>query len=86
VPYKGLLYADPVTGGLIRLALTCVDIPLDSDYTGVEVTLDFRSFDIAGRSVDLPAHSLVHLQMIGGQATNEADYRSYRLASFQHQC
>jgi hypothetical protein len=82
VPYKGLLYADPDTGSLIRLVLTCVDIPHDSEYTGVDLNLEFRPFDIAGRSVDLPSHSLVHFQMVMGQATNEADYRSYRLANF----
>jgi hypothetical protein len=82
VPYKGLLYADPVTGDLIRVALASVDLPHDSEYTGVDLTLEFRSFNIAGRRVGLPSDSLVHFQMVRGEATNEADYSSYRLASF----
>jgi hypothetical protein len=82
VPYKGLLYADPVTGALIRVALTCMDIPHDSEYTGADLTLGFRSFNIGGRSVGLPSYSLVRFQMVKGKATNEADYSSYRLASF----
>jgi hypothetical protein len=82
VPYRGLLFADPVTGAFIRVALTCVDIPRDSEYTGADLTLDFRSFDIGGRSVNLPSHSLVRFRMVRGQATNEADYSSYRIATF----
>lgn len=82
VPYKGLLYADPLTGAFIRAALTCVDIPRDSEYTGADLTLEFRSFDIGGRRVGLPSHSLVHFRMATGRATNEADYSSYRLAGF----
>jgi hypothetical protein len=82
VPYKGLLYADLATGAFVRVALTCEDIPRDSEYTGADLTLEFRSFNIAGSSVVLPSHSLVRFQMVSGHATNEADYRSYRLASF----
>ncbi len=82
VPYRGLLYADPFTGALIRVALTCMNIPRDSEYTGADLTLEFRPFNIEGRSVDLPSHSLVHFQMVSGKATNEADYSFYRLASF----
>jgi hypothetical protein len=82
VPYKGLLYADAVTGALIRATLTCTDIPRDSEYTGADLTLEFRPFSIGGRSFRLPSHSRVHFQMVGGQATNEADYRSYHLADF----
>jgi hypothetical protein len=82
VPYNGLLYADPITGALIKVTLTCMDIPRDSEYTGADLTLEFRSFNMEGRSVDLPSHSLVHFQMVGGRATNEADYNSYHLAGF----
>jgi hypothetical protein len=59
-----------------------MDIPRDSEYTGADLTLEFRPFDIGGGSVVLPSHSLVHFQMAKGVATNEADYRSYRLAGF----
>jgi hypothetical protein len=44
--------------------------------------LEFQPFNIEGGSVGLPSHSMVHFQMVRGQATNEADYGSYRLASF----
>ena len=82
VPYKGVLYADPVTGAFIRVALTCMDIPRDSEYSGADLALEFQPFNIEGGNVALPSHSRVHFQMLRGQATNEADYSSYRLASF----
>lgn len=82
MPYRGILFADPATGAFIPVALTCVDIPRDSEYTGADLTLEFRPFNIGGRSVVLASHSVVHFRMVGGQATNEADYSSYRLATF----
>lgn len=45
--------------------------------------MDFGSFDVNGRIVELPSHSVVRFQMKqGGDAANEADYRGYRLANF----
>jgi hypothetical protein len=82
VPYKGFLFADLVTGTFIRAALTCMNIPRDSEYTAADLTLEFQSFDIGGGSVVLPSHSLVRFQMVRGDATNEANYGSYRFASF----
>lgn len=82
VPYQGQLYADPVTGALIRAELRGVHIPRGLEYVGVDLTLDFKPFDVSGRSIDLPSHSRAHFQMAWGEATNEADYRTYRLAEF----
>ena len=82
VPYRGLLYADSNTGAFIRVALTCTDIPPDSEYTGADLTLEFQPFNLGDSTLDLPSHSLLHFQMVSGQATNEADYSSYRVASF----
>jgi hypothetical protein len=81
-PYKGLLYADPLTGAVIRAALKCFDIPRGFDYTGADLTLDFKPFDVGGSTMGLPSHSLVHLWMVSGEAANEANYRSYRVADF----
>jgi hypothetical protein len=81
VPYRGLLYADPLTSALVRVDIKCVNIPGDSEYTSADVELDFRPFPVRGRLLPLPSHSVVHFQMSRGEATNEADYRSYRLFS-----
>lgn len=83
VPFKGLLYADAATGALVRVEIQCVDIPPKSEYQGAEVTVDFASFDISGRTVELASHSSVRFQMkAGAESANEADYRAYRLANF----
>ena len=82
VPFKGVLYADAVTTALVRVEIQCVDIPPESEYVGADVTVDFSSFTVAGRGIDLPAHSRVHFQMRQGDTTNEADYSAYRLAEF----
>jgi hypothetical protein len=82
VPFKGLLYADSATSALVRVEIQCVDIPRKSEYEGADVTVDFESFDVNGRTMELPSHSSVRFQMKMGDATNEADYRGYRLANF----
>jgi hypothetical protein len=81
VPYKGLLFADPLTSALIRVEIKCVNIPRDSEYTGADLALDFSPSRVGGRLLPLPSHSVVHFQMTRGEATNEANYRSYRLFS-----
>lgn len=82
VPFKGLLYADAATNALVRVEIRCVHIPRASDYDGADVAVDFGSFVVNGRMVELPSHSIVRFQMKTGDAANEADYRGYRLASF----
>ncbi len=81
VPYRGWLYADALTGALIRVEMKCVNIPGNSEYTGAEFALDFKPFTVGGRMLPLPSHSVAHFQMTRGGATNEADYRSYWLFS-----
>lgn len=82
VPYTGRLYADPETGAIMRVEIRCVDIPRDSEYEGADVTVDFGSFTVNGRMVDLPSHSIVLFRMKKGNAANEADYSGYRMAIF----
>jgi hypothetical protein len=82
VPFKGLLYADAATGALAWVEMQCLGIPPESEYIGVEVTVDFGSFDVAGRELNLPAHSRVRFRMKQGDATNKAEYSAYRIAEF----
>jgi hypothetical protein len=82
VPFKGLLYADAATGALAWVEIQCIGIPPESEYIGAEVTVDFRSFVVAGRELNLPAHSRVRFRMKHGDTTNEAEYSAYRLAEF----
>jgi hypothetical protein len=82
VPFKGLLYADAATGALAWVEIQCIGIPRESEYIGAEVTVDFGSFEVAGRELNLPAHSRVRFRMKQGDTTNEAEYRAYRIAAF----
>lgn len=82
VPFKGLLYADAATGAMKWVEIQCVGIPRDSEYIGAEVTVDFRSFNVAGREFNLPAHSRVRFRMKQGDATNQAEYSAYRIPEF----
>jgi len=82
VPFKGLLYADAATGALVWVEMQCIEIPRESEYIGVEVTVDFSSFDVAGRELNLPAHSRVRFRMKQGDTTNEAEYSAYRIVEF----
>jgi hypothetical protein len=82
VPFKGLLYTDAATGALAWVQIQCIGIPRESEYIGAGVTVDFGSFDVAGRELNLPAHSRVRFRMKQGDTTNEAEYRAYRIAEF----
>ncbi len=82
VPFKGLLSVDAATGALAWAEIQCIGIPRESEYIGAEVTVDFGSFDVAGRELNLPAHSRVRFRMKRGDTTNEAEYSAYRMAEF----
>lgn len=80
--FKGLPYADAATGALAWVEMQCIGIPPESAYIGAEVTVDFGSFDVAGRQLVLPARSRVRFRMKQGDTTNEAEYSAYRIAEF----
>jgi hypothetical protein len=91
VPYKGLLFADPKTGAVLRIEMQC-EIPKDSEYKLLELTLDYRSTDVADHEFILPSHYHLHSikarQESGtsqapvtsslSETTNEVDYKAYR--------
>jgi hypothetical protein len=86
VAYKGLLYADPQTGAVLRVEMQC-EIPKDSEYKELELILDFKPADVAGREFVLPFHYRLHsYKLVSGGAArvvmsetlNEADFKAYR--------
>lgn len=78
VAFTGLAYADYETGAVVRIAIKCTDIPSDSEYTGADVTLDYRTARVAGQEIIVPAHYLAHFRMARGEVTNEATFTAYR--------
>jgi hypothetical protein len=90
VPYKGRIYADAENGAVERIELEG-EMPRDSEYKVLEITLDYKSAEVAGRGFLLPSH--YHLRSVravppagsapttpprASETINEADYRSYR--------
>ena len=78
MPFKGFVYADYVTGAVVRISMKCTDIPVDSEYTGADVTLDYRAAQVAGQEVMVPAHYLAHFRTARGEVANEATFTAYR--------
>jgi hypothetical protein len=77
VPLKGLVYADAGTSAVVRIEMKCIDIPGDSEYTGADVTLDYKAARVAGQEFIVPAHYLAHFHMVRGEVTNEAAFTAY---------
>jgi hypothetical protein len=86
VAYKGLLYADPQNGAVLRVEMQC-DIPKDSEYKELELILDFKPADVAGREFVLPFHYRLHsykevsgvaARVVMSETLNEADFKAYR--------
>jgi hypothetical protein len=90
VPYKGRIYADAENGAVERIELEC-EIPRDSEYKELELTLDYKPAEVAGREFLLASHYHLHsVRAIpppgsapttpprASETINEADYRFYR--------
>jgi len=91
VAYKGVLYADPHTGAVLRIEMQC-EIPKDSEYKALDLTVDFKPTEVAGREFTLPFHYHLYSRKLAGalgqvpagrvpivsETTNEADYKAYR--------
>jgi hypothetical protein len=78
VPFKGFVYADYETSAVVRIEIKCIDIPADSEYTGADLTLDYRTVRVVDQEVVLPAHYLARFHMARGDVTNEATFTAYR--------
>jgi hypothetical protein len=77
VPFRGFVYADYETRAVVRIEMKCIDIPGDSEYTGVDVTLDYKPARMAGQEFIVPAHYLAHFHLVRGEVTNEAGFTAY---------
>jgi hypothetical protein len=82
VPYKGLVYADAQTGAVVRIEMEC-EIPGDSEYKKLDLTLDYKPAMVAGREFILPFHFYLHSRralspLVVSETVNVADYKDYR--------
>jgi hypothetical protein len=82
VPYKGLVYADPQTGAVVRIEMEC-EIPDDSECKRLELAVDYKAAEVAGREFILPFHFHMRSRQapnafVIAETVNEADYNGYR--------
>jgi len=78
VAYRGSLYADYQTKAVMRIQLDCINFPVTSAYQAVELTLDYKPTQVAGKEFTLPSHYRMHARTTLGETTNDIDYKSYR--------
>jgi hypothetical protein len=64
VPFRGFVYADFENKAVVRIEMKCTDIPHNSEYTNASLTLDYKPAKVAGEEFILPAHYLLHFQMV----------------------
>jgi hypothetical protein len=78
VPYRGSVYADMETRAVMRIQLTCFDIPSISSYRNVELTLDYKPIKVAGQEFVLPARYSLNARRVDADLAIEATYRNYQ--------
>lgn len=76
--YRGFVYADESSNAVMRIQMHCTDLPADSDFKSVELTLDYKPTRVAGQEFILPSHYLLQARKVDGDLLNEAEYKSYR--------
>lgn len=79
-PYRGFVYADAETLGVVRIEMKIVpaDLPKDSEYLNVNLTLDYKPEQVAGQEFILPAQYRLQYQMRNGMSIDLANYTNYR--------
>jgi hypothetical protein len=76
--YRGFVYADELSNAVVRIQMHCIDLPADSDFRSVELTLDYKPTRVAGQEFILPSHYLLQARKVDGDLSSEAEYKSYR--------
>jgi hypothetical protein len=78
VPYRGLIYADPVSGEVRRITNSPFNIPDSISTKSIETTIDYGSVDIGARHFVLPVTASIWLDTGHSNIMNKVAFRSYR--------
>jgi hypothetical protein len=78
VPFEGFVYADARTRAVLRIRMKCVMIPSDSPYQDLDLTLDYKTAQVAGRDFILPSHFVLNYRTDEVAVASSGDYRNYR--------
>lgn len=79
VPFEGLVYADAETHAVLRLQMKCTMIPDAFEMQNVDLTLDYKSAQVAGHEVILPSHFVLHYRDSADdrQHADDGQYSAY---------
>ncbi len=80
VPFEGFVYADAQTHAVLRMQVKCTLIPDQFPIQSVDLTLDYKAAQVAGREFILPSHLVLHYvdHEDDRQHTNDGRYSAYR--------
>lgn len=78
VPYKGSVFANSETHAVMRIQMTCTNIPSVSQYRGVELTLDYKVTKVAGQEFILPSRYTTNLRRVDSDITMEAAFKDFQ--------
>ncbi len=76
--YRGLVYVDRDTLGVVRITLEAVGIPPSFPIQQASTVLDYDFTDIAGRQYWLPLKAVVRMRQGRLLVKNEVEFRLYR--------
>jgi hypothetical protein len=78
VPFEGFVYADAQIHAVLRIRLKCVMIPSDSPYQDLDLTLDYKTAQVAGRDFILPSHFVLNYRTDEVVVASSCEYTNYR--------
>jgi hypothetical protein len=78
VPYRGSVYADPVTGAVWRITDRASDIPLELMTREISTTVDYGEVQIGDKKYLLPLEAAVSLLLDTKKVRNELEFQGYR--------
>ncbi len=78
VAFKGLVYADFETKAVMRIEMHCIDIPEESSYRSIDLTLNYKLTRVAEREFVLPFDFEMKMEQSIGAAEVTAEYKAYR--------
>ena len=92
VGYKGLIYADAETRAVLRVEAHLYDFPSESEFRGVDFTLDYKAVKVGEREFVLPLRfelewhrhkpgTLAKGRTLPQESNVEAEYGNYRIFS-----
>jgi hypothetical protein len=78
VPYRGSIYADPMTGAVWRISDSASEIPPQLLTRAISTTIDYDEIPIGDRKYLLPVQATVSLLLAEKKIRNEIEFQEYR--------